>query len=111
MASIPTNPPPKTTTFFTFCAISLILSASSKSLNPITLFASLKFSIGGINEYAPVANNIFSYLISSPSSKVILCPSGLIPITSFPLIHFILYLSKNSLGVKSKSSTVLRPSK
>ena len=109
MASIPTSPAPKTTTFLTFSASSLILIASSKFLNPTTFLASLKFSTGGMNAEAPVANNILSYFKLSPFERPITCSLSSIDLTSKPFFHSMLYFSKKSLSVKSKASISLWP--
>ena len=85
--------------------------ASSKFLNPITLLAVRKFSIGGRNDDAPVANTTFSYGKSSPLSSLSFFSFVSMPVTSTPFIHLISYFLKNSPGEKSKSSISRRPSK
>ena len=106
-----TRTAPNIAILLTLVAISFIFITSSKFLNPITLLAVLKFSIGGKNDEEPAANNNLSYRISSLLSRYNFFSLISILVTSTSLIQFILYILKKLSGVKSKSSISLLPSK
>ena len=85
----------------------MILLQSSRLLTPITLLASLKFSIGGIALEPPVAKRSLSYFSSLPFESLTDLFLISIPIAFVFVIHFILLSLKKLPCMKFKDSSVL----